>query len=314
MSSRVVVVTGASSGIGRAAAFAFAARGDRLVLAARGRAGLEAVAARCGVPTLVVPTEVTSADEVTELAEAAVDRFGRIDVWVDTAAVMAYGRFEDVPAEVFDRTVTTDLLGSANVARAALAEFRRRDAGVLILCGSLLGHITATYMSAYTTAKWGQRGLVRTLRQETRDAPDIHICLLQPGSVDTPIYTSAANYAGRVGRPPPPVDPPERMADAILRLADHPRAELSVGLTNGIIRFAFTALPPVYDALVGPMMRRIGLSRTSVDPGPGNVFTPRPRVDGGPGRWGRARVLGAAGAVAGIGTASALRVLRRAGR
>src|ERR687889_143024 len=218
MSARVVVLTGASSGIGKAAALAFARRGDRLVLAARGPADLASVAAACGGDPLVVPTDVSDSDEVEALAQAAVDRFGRIDVWVDTAAVMAYGRFEDVPADVFNRVVTTDLLGSANVARAALRVFRGQGYGTLILCSSLLAHITAPYMSAYSTAKWGMRGLLRVLRQETRDAPDIHVCTLTPGSVDTPIYTSAANYAGFVGRPPPPVDSAEQIADAVLRL------------------------------------------------------------------------------------------------
>src|SRR5687768_10080530 len=114
MTSRVVVLTGASSGVGRAAALAVAARGDRLVLAARRLADLGNVAAGCGWGRLVVTTDIRVRSEVEELAAAAVDRFGRIDVWADTAAVMAYGRFEDVPADVFDRVVTTDLLGSAN--------------------------------------------------------------------------------------------------------------------------------------------------------------------------------------------------------
>ena len=290
MSSRVVVLTGASSGIGRAAALAFAARGDRLVLAARGLADLEKVAASCGGSPLVVPTDISVRAEVEELAEAAVDRFGRIDVWADTAAVMAYGKFEDVPADVFDKVVATDLLGSANVARAALRVFRKQGTGTLILCGSLLGHITAPYMSAYVTSKWGLRGLARTLRQETRDAPGISVCQLVPGSVDTPIYTSAANYAGFVGRPPPPVDSAERMAAGLVRLAGRPRRELSVGAANRFTEFGFKALPPVYDALVGPMMGRLGLSRSRVAPDAGNVFGPAARTEGGPGRWGRAPI------------------------
>jgi NAD(P)-dependent dehydrogenase (short-subunit alcohol dehydrogenase family) len=314
MTSRVVVLTGASSGIGRAAALAFAARGDRLVLAARGLADLEKVAASCGGSPLVVPTDIRVRSEVEELAAAAVDRFGRIDVWADTAAVMAYGRFEDVPADVFDRVVTTDLLGSANVARAALGVFRRQQHGTLILCGSLLGHITAPYMSAYVTAKWGLRGLARTLRQEVRDAPGINVCQLVPGSVDTPIYTSAANYAGFVGRPPPPVDSAERMGAAIVRLADRPRRELSVGAANGLIEFGFTSLPPVYDVLVGPMMDRLGLSRRRVAPDTGNVYAPAARIEGGPARWGRlpiAALAATATVLASTTVAAGVRRIRR---
>jgi NAD(P)-dependent dehydrogenase (short-subunit alcohol dehydrogenase family) len=310
MTSRVVVLTGASSGIGRAAALAFARRGDRLVLAARGIADLASVAAACGGTPLVVPTDVTVGEEVDALAAAAVERFGRIDVWVDTAAVMAYGKFEDIPHDVFDRVVTTDLLGPAAVARAALRQFRRQGAGTLILGGSLLGHVAVPYMSAYVTAKWGQRGLIRTLRQETRDAPDIHVCTLTPGSVDTPIYTSAANYAGFVGRPPPPVDSAERMAAAIVKLADKPRPEVSVGATNRLIEFGFNALPGVYDALVGTLMGRAGLSRQAIGPQVGNVFAAQRRSQGGPGRWGRATVGAAAVAVVGL-AAVAVRTFTR---
>lgn len=308
--TRVVVLTGASSGIGRAAARQCATRGDRLVLAARGRSSLERVADTYAPGALVHPADVADRASVEALADAAVARYGRIDLWLDTAAVMAYGRFEDLPADVFDQVIATDLIGSANVARAALRVFRAQCAGTLVLCGSLVGHITAPYMSAYSTAKWGQRALARTLRQETRDAPGIHICQVVPGGVDTPIYTSAANYAGRVGRPPPPVDTAERVAAVALRLADRPRAEVSVGLTNRVIEFGFAALPRVYDALVGPMMRTVALSGRTIGPQEGNVFASRIRDDGGPARWGRGVAYAAAGAAAATAGLVALRLRR----
>jgi short-subunit dehydrogenase len=180
----------------------------------------------------------------------------------------------------------------------------------LVLTSSLLAHITAPYMSAYVTAKWGLRGLIRTLRQENRDNKNIHICTVTPGSVDTPIYTSAANYAGFVGRPPPPVDSPERMAAAIVKVAAKPRAEVSVGAANRLTELGFNLVPGIYDAIVGPLMRRGGLSRQETGPGTGNVFESAPRVEGGPGRWGRGSI-GAALGVSAVAAAAAVRYLRR---
>ncbi|MCO8274875.1 SDR family NAD(P)-dependent oxidoreductase [Actinoplanes sp. TRM 88003] len=309
MSSRVVVLTGASSGIGRAAAVAFAARGDRLVLAARAKDDLDETAAACGNDPLVVPTDITRREDLDRLVAQAVAAYGRVDVWVDSAAVMAYGKFEDLPPEVFDRMIGTDLLGSANVARTALRQFRAQGHGTLIGVSSLLAHVTVPYISAYVTAKWGQRGLFRTLQHETRDAPDIHVCTVAPGSVDTPIYTSAANYAGFVGRPPPPVDSAERIAARVVRLADKPRPSASVGATNRLIELGFTLFPPVYDALVTPLMRRGGLSRQEIAGTDGNVFGARPRTEGGPGRWGRLPVGLAVAAVALAAGASVKRLL-----
>ncbi|MFI7606147.1 SDR family NAD(P)-dependent oxidoreductase [Micromonospora sp. NPDC049366] len=297
--SRVVVLVGATSGIGRAAARAFAERGDRLVLAARAPRTLADVrdeCARVGAEVLTVPTDVTTPGALEALADAAVDRFGRIDVWVHTAAVTAYGRFEQLPARVFDQVVRTDLLAVAEATRVALRHFRATSAGTLIITGSVLGHITAPYLSSYATAKWGLAGLVRTLQQELRDDADIHVCLVSPGSVDTPIYQRAANHAGQVGRPPPPIASAKRVARAILDCADHPRREVSVGPLNGLMRAGFTLLPGVYDVLVGPLMRRLGLD-AAVDPHDGVVFAPDPTSEAVHGGWlpDLGRVLRAAG-------------------
>ncbi|MFI6273487.1 SDR family NAD(P)-dependent oxidoreductase [Micromonospora zamorensis] len=275
--SRVVVIVGASSGIGRATAREFAERGDRLVLAARATTTLAEVRAECAdVDVLTVPTDVTEPGALDALADAAIDRFGRIDVWVHTAAVMAYGRFDELPGRVFDQVVRTDLLGAAGSVRVALRHFRAAGAGTVVLTGSVLGHITAPNMSAYVASKWGLQGLVRTVQQELRDSPEIRLCLVNPGSVDTPVYQQAANYLGRVGRPPPPVASPHRVARAIVNCVDRPRREVSVGRLNVVMRVGFTVLPGVYDILVGPLMRLAGLSGRPVAANDGSVFAPNP--------------------------------------
>ncbi|WP_431920842.1 SDR family NAD(P)-dependent oxidoreductase [Micromonospora wenchangensis] len=287
--SRVVVVTGATSGIGRAAAREFAGRGDRLVLAARSPVSLAEVRREChdaGAERVrTVPTDVTDPDALDALADTAEREFGRIDVWVHTAAVMAYGRFEELPAQVFDQVVRTDLLGAAGVVRVALHRFRAAGGGTLILTGSVLGHVTAPYMSGYVTSKWGLQGLVRTVQQEARELPGVHVCLVTPGSVDTPVYQRAANYLGRAGRPPLPVTTPQRVARAVARCADRPRREVSVGRVNLLMRGGFTLLPGVYDALVGPLMRRGGLTGRAVAPHDGVVFAPDPAGAAVRGGW-----------------------------
>ncbi|MEU8411114.1 SDR family NAD(P)-dependent oxidoreductase [Micromonospora sp. NPDC048842] len=273
----MVVIVGASSGIGRATARAFAERGDRLVLAARATTTLAEVRAECAdVDVLTVPTDVTEPGALDALVGAAIDRFGRVDVWVHTAAVMAYGRFDELPERVFDQVVRTDLLGAAGSVRVALRHFRAAGAGTVILTGSVLGHITAPYMSAYVASKWGLQGLARTVQQELRDSPEIRLCLVNPGSVDTPVYQQAANYLGRVGRPPPPVTSPQRVARAIVDCVDRPRRGVSVGRLNVVLRAGFTVLPGVYDVLVGPLMRAAGLSGRSVAVHDGSVFAPNP--------------------------------------
>jgi NAD(P)-dependent dehydrogenase (short-subunit alcohol dehydrogenase family) len=320
---RVIVIVGASSGIGRAAARAFARHGDRVVLAGRSRVSLAEVARECrgdGATAMVVPTDVTDRSDVDALFAAAAERFGRVDAVVNTVAVAAYGRFEDVPAEVFDQVLLTNLTGTSNVARRALSQFRSQQGGHLVLVGSLLGKIATPYMGSYVTSKWAVHGLARVLQIEARRTPGIGVSLISPGSVDTPIYAQAANYAGRAGRPPPPVDAPEKVARAILAALSRPRRETSVGTANPLMVTGFRLLPAVFDALVEPLMQVGGLSRRRVPAGVGNVFEPRPAGDAARGSWGRhwLRALGGAGLLAGgVATAraaSAARPQRRRSR
>ncbi len=285
----VALVTGGSSGIGRASAVALAQAGWNLVLVARSPVSLAEAAAECtaaGAQVEVVPTDVGEQADVDAAFAAATDRFGRVSAVVNAAAALSYGRFEDVPAEVFDRVMVTNLLGTANVARASFAHFRQHGGGHLVLIGSLLGKIAVPYMSSYVTSKWAVHGLARTLHIEARQIPGVSVSMVSPGSVNTPAYSQAGSYAGFEGRPPPPVDPVEKMARAVLRCLEKPTRERSVGLANHLVVLGFRMLPAVYDALVTPLMKVGGLSRRAVPANSGNVLEPLPAGDAQHGVWG----------------------------
>ena len=284
----VALIVGASSGIGRATAHRLAAEGWDLVLAARAPGPLEAAVDECrssGSTVLTVPTDVTDAAAVDALFAAVDERFPRLDAVVHTAAVVGYGRFTDVPADVFERAITTNLLGTARVARAALTRFEARGSGKLVVVGSLLGKIVVPTMGTYVIGKWGVHALVRTLQIEYLDRPGIEISLLSPGSVNTPAYTQAANYVGREGRPPPPIAQPEKAAEGIAGLLRRPRRERAVNLTTHLAVFGFRVLPAVYDRLVVPLARYGTTSRREVPASSGSVLGPNPDGEQTRSRW-----------------------------
>jgi NAD(P)-dependent dehydrogenase (short-subunit alcohol dehydrogenase family) len=209
----VVVVTGASSGIGRATGLAFAQRGARVVLAARRAAALEELARECqaaGGQALPVPTDVTDEGAVAELARRPVERFGRIDIWVNNAGVYLLGSLEATPPEAFRRVLETNFFGYVHGARAVLPHFRDQGHGVLINNASVYSHVGAPWLTAYVSSKFAVRGFSEALCQELADLADVHVCTVSPSPIDTPIFASAANYSGRTVKAPPPTYPPEQ--------------------------------------------------------------------------------------------------------
>jgi fatty-acid peroxygenase len=290
-SDEVVLVLGASSGIGLATCLRLARDGARLVLAARSGESLAIAEQQCrdagAAAATAIVADITDPDEVRTAVERAVQLHGRLDVVVLTAAVMAYGSIESVPPEIFEHVVDTAVVGTANVARAALSAFRRQGRGTLIVVNSLLGSVTVPEMGAYTTAKWAQRALVRTLQQELRSERGIAVCLVSPGSVNTPIYYQAANFLGRAARPPFPVRSPEQVADVIARLARRPQQHVSlpVGPLNPLIISGFRLLPVVYDRIVGTAFRLASMTSDQVQPHLGNVESPTPKDERMHGHW-----------------------------
>ncbi|AGF71252.1 SDR family oxidoreductase [Corynebacterium halotolerans] len=303
----VIVITGASSGIGRASATAFAGAGARaVVLVARREEALREVAGACessGAETLVAALDITDAEAVTALARDVVDRFGRVDVWVNNAAVHLFGTVEEVPLEDFRRVLEVDILGYVHGARAVLPHMRAQGRGVLVNVASVAGGIPQPYAAAYSMAKSAVRALSGSLRSELRLAghTDIHVTAVLPASVDTPLFQQAGNHTGREVVPMPPVYSVERAARAILGVVRRPRREVVVGPLGRLMLLQSKVAPGLTEKMMAVQVDRTHLSRSRpAGATHGNLFTPsedgRNRsADGGWGgrrRTARRRLLG----------------------
>jgi short-subunit dehydrogenase len=229
---KVVVVTGASSGLGRAAALELARRGAWLVLAARRRDALVETAELClragSARVMVVETDVTREQDVEQLAERALEPTGAIDVWVNNAGVTSFGSLSGTPIEQHRRVLETNLWGSVHGARAAIPIFRRQGRGVLINVGSILSKVGQPFVPGYVISKFALRGLSEALRAELADARGIHVCTLLPYAIDTPHFQVGANFIGRMPHAMPPTQSPEHVARELVSLIERPRRELHV--------------------------------------------------------------------------------------
>lgn len=243
---KTVVITGGTSGVGRAAAEAFALEGCNVVVAARGQEGLDETISLChdlGVVALGVSTDVSNADEVKNLAEKALQFNGRIDFWVNNAGVMASGKFEDVPVEAMDQLVKTNLLGYLHSAHAVLPIFKKQKDGVLINNVSIGGYMPAPYSTAYSSTKFGIRGMVEGLQGELSDEPNIHIVGLYPGIQKSTGNLHSAKYSGLDFKIPPFSTDPRELAAKMVEAAKNPRKEIITDNYAAVMKVLYGIFP-----------------------------------------------------------------------
>jgi short-subunit dehydrogenase len=291
----VVVIAGASSGVGRATALAFADRGAHLVLAARAPGALHTIASACrarGATALVVPTDIGDPAAVDRLADRAVQEHGRIDTWVTTAAALLAGTFGEEPLDEVDALVRTNILGQVHTARAALARFRQQDGGVLIQVSSMLGVVPNPLVPLYAMSKFAVRGLALSLHHLSTAWPGVRVCVVLPGPVDTPMFERAANHTGRGLRAIAPAIAPERVAAAIVSCARRPRRQVPVGLSSRLILAGLRVSPRLTEWAVAWSAAALLLRPEPAPDRAGAVLAPRPMAPGrahGSWRHGRRR-------------------------
>ncbi len=288
MAGLSVVITGASSGIGRASALAFARRGARLALAARRAELIEEVAEECrrlGAEAVAVPTDVTDAAAVENLARAAQDAFGGIDVWINNAGTGVFGPYEKADIALHRRTIEVNLLGSMYGAYAVLPVFRRQGHGVLINNISLGGWSPTPFAAAYTASKFALRGFSASLRQELGDHPEIHVCGVFPAIIDTPGLDHGANVSGRQINPGPLIYAPEDVAETFVSLVRWPRDEVAVGWPARAAQVAYALAPGPTEHLMGAVMRRSLRRALPAPPSQGALLRPVATGRGVSGGW-----------------------------
>lgn len=233
LGEQVVVITGASQGIGRETALRMAARGAQVVVAARNEEALGELTTqieRLGGRAAPVLADVADYAQVEEVGARAVERFGRVDTWVNNAAVSVYATVEQLEPEEIERLVQVNLLGQMYGSKVAISLMKPRRAGTIINVGSALSERAIPLQSAYVATKHGIAGFTEALRLELmHEDAGIDVVLILPSSIDTPLFTWARSKLGVQPTPVPPVYEPGVVAEAICHAAEHGGREIVVG-------------------------------------------------------------------------------------
>ncbi|HXF37874.1 MAG TPA: SDR family oxidoreductase [Actinomycetota bacterium] len=252
---RVVVVTGASAGVGRATARAFGRRGDRVVLLGRGREGLEAARREIeamGGEALDIPTDVADAEQVERAARATEAELGPIDTWVNNAMVGVFAGFLDTAPEDFRRVTEVTYLGYVNGTRAALRRMVARDRGTIVQVGSALAYRSIPLQSAYCGAKHAIRGFTASVRCELHHRRSrVRITEVHLPALNTPQFHWVKTDLERHPRPVPPIFQPEVAARAIVWASEHRRREVHVGGPTVAAIWANRFVPGLLDRYLG---------------------------------------------------------------
>jgi NAD(P)-dependent dehydrogenase (short-subunit alcohol dehydrogenase family) len=286
---QTVVVTGASAGVGRAVARAFAARGARIGLIARGTDGLRGAATEVeaeGGRALILPTDVADPDAVETAAAAVEDSLGPIDVWVNVAMATIFAPVDRITPEEFRRATEVTYLGSVYGIMTALKRMRPRNRGTIVQVGSALAYRAIPLQSAYCGGKFAIRGFVQSLRCELlHDKSGIHLAIVQMPALNTPQFDWARNKMPKRPQPVAPIFQPEVAARAVLFAADRRRREVWVGRSTVQAILANRLVPGLLDHYLAQAGYSGQLTEEPADPNaPDNLMSP---VSGDHGAHGR---------------------------
>ncbi|WP_372422856.1 SDR family oxidoreductase [Salinarimonas chemoclinalis] len=270
LNEQVIVLTGATSGIGLVTARRLAAEGASLVLAARNVDALEGVARELregGTRVATCVADVGEERDVMRIGDQAVRTYGGFDTWINNAGVAIYGRIDEVETQDMRRLFDTNFWGTVYGCRVAVAHFRARGGGKIVNVGSVLGDRAIPLQGPYSASKAAVRGFTEALRSEM-DATDarVSITLIKPSAINTPYKEHAKNYLDHAPQNPPPVYEPETVARAILHACTHDVRDLVVGGGGRLIAWGASLAPRAADRLMGRIMP--GLQQSDRPAGP----------------------------------------------
>jgi NAD(P)-dependent dehydrogenase (short-subunit alcohol dehydrogenase family) len=279
---RRVLITGATSGVGLAAAQRFAAEGARLALVSRSREALERARRDHGLDAVVIAADLGDRGAGGRAVEEAVEQLGGLDIVVSNAAAAVFGHVLEVHPDDFERTVKVTFLGAVDVIRAALPHLRE-SRGAIVATGSLMSRVPLPTWSSYAASKHGLRGFLNSLAIEEREqGTGVRVAMVHPGPIDTPLFSQASSSTQRMPRVAPDAYRPEVIAQALVETAVSPRKEVVLGGETRLLDVAFSVARPLAETVLLAVDRWYR-SGDDAAPMPGSLWQSarRPQVSGG---------------------------------